>query len=166
MFKPPVTNPGLKRTLRPLYAQHQATPQAGFLDPTWNKAFDIYPGTVMVRKSKEIFTPYTGAAGQIPWGLSDFFLAPILGVDEISSMGTGSFPVWRGGPDAMFEILAPAFDPAGDWSLPTDGSRKVLSATNQGKLTPAVGAPAIAAAQFELVDVIGTDKIVVSFLVR
>lgn len=163
MFRPPLANPALKRTLRPLYAQHQATTYAGFLDPVWDKAFDILPGTVMCRKTKEIFTPFTGAAGQVPFGLSAFFLAPRLGVDEISSTGTNNFTVWVGGPDATFEVLAPAFDPAGDWSLPVDGSRKYLTGNAEGKLTPTA---ANAKGQFELIDVIGADKIVVRFLVN
>jgi len=164
MFRPPLANPALKRTIRPLYAQHQATTYAGFLDPTWNKAFDILPGIVMARKTKEIFTPFTAATGQVPFGLAALFLAPVLGVDEISSTGNSNFTVWVGGPDATFEILAPAFDATGDWTLPTDGSRKYLTGNAQGRLTP-TGAVA-ATAQFELIDVVGADKIVVRFLVH
>jgi hypothetical protein len=159
MFRPTLANPAQKRTLRPLYAQHQATTWSGFLDPSWNRSFNILPGTVMARKTKEIFTPYTGAAGQTAFGLSAFFVAPLppIQIDEVVNIGTNLFTVWVGGPDALFEILAPAFDPAGDWSLPTDGSRKLLGATNQGLLTPD------ADGQFELIDVVGADKIVVRF---
>lgn len=159
MFKVPVSNPAIKRTLRPLYAQHQATTWAGFLDPTWNRSFDILPGSVMTRLTKEVFAPYTGQANAKPFGLSAFFVAPVLGVDEVADTGQNLFTVWVGNADAEFEILAPAFDASGDWSLPTNGSVKLLTGNAQAKLTPtgATAANAIA----ELIDVIGTDKIVV-----
>lgn len=161
MFRVPLSNPALKRTLRPLYAQHQATTWAGFLDPAWNRAFDILPGTVMTRITKEVFAPYTGAAGQVPFGLSAFFVAPTLGVDEMTDTGSNLFTVWVGGPDSEFEILAPAFDVAADWTLPTNGSTKLLTGNNQGRLTPA-GATAVNAIA-ELIDVPSTDKIIVRF---
>jgi hypothetical protein len=44
-----ITNITQKRTLRPLYAQHQATPYGGFLSSSWTKAVDIYPGMVMAK---------------------------------------------------------------------------------------------------------------------
>lgn len=162
MFKPPLANPSLKRTIRPLYAQHQATPWAGFLDPTWNKAFDILPGIVMARSTKEIFTPYTGATNQKPFGLAALFVAPVLGIDEVSPTGTNLFTVWVGGQDSLFEILAPAFDNTADWTLPTNGSRKLLTGNSQGKLTP-TGATATNSIA-ELIDVAGTDKITIRLL--
>lgn len=159
MFRVPVSNPAIKRTIRPLYAQHQATTWAGFLDPNWNRAFDILPGSVMTRLTKEVFAPYTGQAGAKPFGLSCFFVAPVLGIDEVADTGQNLFSVWVGNDDAEFEILAPAFDATADWSLPTDGSIKLLTGNAQAKLTPASATAANAIA--ELVDVIGADKIVV-----
>ena len=76
MFRPTLANPAQKRTLRPIYAQHQATPYGGFLDPLWDKSFDILPGSVVYRKSGEIFAPYTGEGNQKPFGLSALFVAP------------------------------------------------------------------------------------------
>lgn len=160
MFRPPLSNPALKRTIRPIYAQHQATPYGGFLDPAWDRSFDIYPGTVMVRLTKEIFRPYTGTGR--PFGLSALFCAPQLGVDEVTATGTNLFTVWTGGPDAVFEVLAPAFDPEADWTAAnvTDGGVRLLTGTTTGLLTPdgADNSNAVAS----LIDVESTNKILVS----
>jgi hypothetical protein len=159
MFRATITNPSQKRTIRPIYAQHQATTWGGFLDPAWTKSFDILPGTVMARKSAEIFTPFTGAAGQKPFGLSALFVAPNLGIDEVTATGTNLFTVWVGDSDAVFEILAPAFDTTATWTAPTNGGQQLLTGNAQGKLTPvgATNANAIA----ELLDVETTDKILI-----
>lgn len=159
MLRVPLSNPALRRTLRPLYAQHQATPQAGFLDPTWNKSKDIYPGSVMYRKQGEVYTLYVGGVGTKPYGLSALFVAPVLGVDELTDTASNLFTVWVGNADAQFEILAPAFDAGGDWSVPTDGSIKLLTGNASGLLTPtgAVAGNAIA----ELIDATPPTKIVV-----
>lgn len=161
MFYAPINNPALKRTIRPIYAQHQATTYAGFLDPNWNRSFDIFPGTVMCRLTKEIFTPFVGSGNQKPYGLSAFFLSPQLGVDEISATGTNLYTVWVGGEQAEFEILAPGFDQTANWTAAnvTDGGYQLLTATNQGLLTPtgANNGNSIA----ELIDVESTDKILI-----
>jgi hypothetical protein len=177
MFRPTVANPAQKRTLRPIYAQHQATTYGGFLDPNWNRSFDILPGTVVSRLTAEIFTPYTtGSSGTSvvgsgasvlpstnakPFGLAALFVAPQLGIDEVTATGTNLFTAWTGGPDAVFEILAPAFDLNANWSglNPTDGGRTLLTANNVGLLTPTGANNANAVA--ELVDVESTDVILV-----
>lgn len=159
MYKVNISNPAQKRTIRPIYAHTQATPYSGFLDPAWNKSFDILPGTVMCRKEKEMFVPFTGAGNQVPFGLSALFVAPSLGIDEYTATGTNNFTVWIGDSQAVFEVLAPAFDTTANWSLPTDGSRKMLTGNNQGKLTPTgVNTQNVIA---ELIDVIDVDKILV-----
>lgn len=160
MFRPPISNPALKRMIRPIYAQHQATTYGGFLDPNWNRAFDILPGTVMCRLTKEIFTPYTGAGAQVPFGLAALFVAPQLGVDEVTATGTNLFTVWVGGPQAVFEVLAPSFDGAANWAGTnvTNGGQALLKGNATGKLT--VGGTA-ANAIAELVDVPTTDKILI-----
>jgi hypothetical protein len=161
MFRPPMSNPALKRPLRPLYAQHQATTYGGFLDPNFARSFDIYPGTVMCRLTKEIFTPYTATGAQKPFGLAALFVAPQLGVDECTATGTNLFTVWVGNADAVLEILAPGFDSTANWATAnvTDGHFQLLTATAQGLLTPtgATNANAIA----ELLDVESTDKILI-----
>lgn len=161
MFRPPISNPALKRTLRPIYAQHQATPYGGFLDPNWNRSFDIYPGTVMCRLTKEIFTPFVGSGNQKPFGLAALFVAPQLGVDEVTATGTNLFTVWVGGEQAVFEVLAPGFDQTANWTSAnvTDGGYQLLTATNQGLLTPTGVTEANAIA--ELIDVESTDKILI-----
>jgi hypothetical protein len=172
-----VANPAQKRTLRPIYAQHQATSYAGFLDPNWARSFDILPGTVMCRLTAEVFTPFTtGSSGTTsvpaavlpttnakPFGLSALFVAPNLGIDEVTATGTNLCTVWVGGPDAVFEVLAPAFDLNANWSglNPTDGGRTLLTANNVGLLTP-TGANNVNAVA-ELVDVESTNVILVRF---
>lgn len=161
MFRPTVANPAQKRTLRPIYAQHQATSWGGFLDPSWARTFDILPGTVMARTSAEVFTPYTGAANQKPFGLSALFCAPNLGIDEVTATGTNLFTVWVGDSDAVFEVIAPAFDSTANWTaaLPTNGRRQLLTATSQGLLTPTGVTAANAIA--ELLDVESTSVILI-----
>lgn len=159
MFRPPLSNPAQKRTLRPLYAQHQATPWGGFLDPNLNFAYDILPGTVMQRLYGEVFAPYVGAAGTVPFGLSALFVAPSLGVNEVSSTGTGLFTVWVGGEQAVFEVLAPAFDTTATWPTVTGPGRYMLTANSKGRLTPAGVTAENAIA--ELVDIPSPDKIVI-----
>lgn len=175
MFRPTIANPAQKRTLRPIYAQHQATTYGGFLDPNWDRHFDILPGTVVSRLTAEIFTPYTtGSDGTTasaasvlpsvnakPFGLAALFVAPQLGIDEVTATGTNLFTAWTGGPDAVFEILAPAFDLNANWSglNPTDGGRTLLTANHVGLLTPTGANNANAVA--ELVDVESTDVILV-----
>lgn len=171
MFRTTVANPAQKRTLRPIYAQHQATSYGGFLDPNWNRSFDILPGTVMSRLTAEVFTPFTTNAGTAvlpsvnakPFGLSALFCAPVLGIDEVTATGTNLFTVWNGGPDAVFEVIAPAFDTTANWvgSNPTDGGRVLLTANATGLLTPVGANNANAVA--ELMDVESTDVILVRF---
>ena len=136
MFMVPISNPHLKRTIRPLYAHHQATAWAGFLDPERDPSVEILPGTVMVRQTGEVFEPYDGTNG-IPFGLSAFFASPTLGVDEVTDSGSNTFTVWVGDGTALFEVLAPAFDEEADWTLPTDGSIKLLTGNSDGLLTTA-----------------------------
>lgn len=161
MFRPPLSNPAQKRTLRPLYANHQATPWGGFLDPDLDVDFDILPGTVMQRLYGEVFAPYVGTAGTTPFGLSALFVAPRLGVNEVTGAGTGLFTVWVGDSQAVFEVLAPAFDVDADWPAAGEvgGARFMLTANSKGRLTPAgVTAENVIA---ELIDIPATDKIVV-----
>lgn len=136
------TNVTQKRTLRPLYAQSQATPYSGFLSTSWTKAVDIYPGMVMAKLAGEVFTLAGTASGGgvLPataglirgFGLADLFVAPTLGIDETTLSGLNVFPVWQGGPDATFEILAPAFATTQSWSetASSDGGIILLGITN------------------------------------
>lgn len=162
MFKPPITNVNLQRTLRPLYAHHQATPYAGFIDPEFleNPTVDIYPGSVVYRKKGEVFAPVTDPTTQKPFGLAALFIAPrTVKVDEVTPTNTNLFTVWVGGNDSLFEVIAPAFDQTADWTLSEDGSRQLLTANTEGLLTPTGATAANAAA--ELIEVVGPNKIIV-----
>lgn len=166
MFRTTLANVGQKRTIRPLYANTQATPYAGYLDPSWDRSKDIYPGMVMAKLAGEVFTlaSTTTAKG---FGLSALFVAPVLGIDEVALSGNNSFAVWTGGPDATFEVLAPAFDTSATYTQPTNGTRVLLSHTTSahaqgpGKLTISGGTNAASNPVAELVDVVGTTKLIV-----
>lgn len=162
IFRVNLSNVGQQRTIRPLYAQTQATPWAGYLDPAWDRSVDILPGMVMARTGAgEVFTLAKDTT-QKGFGLAALWVAPngssIDGpIDEVAGTGTNNFTVWVGGPDALFEILAPAFDTSADYTLPTDGTRKMLSHTTSahaqgaGKLTVSGGTNAASNAIAELV---------------
>jgi hypothetical protein len=139
-----ITNITQKRTLRPLYAQSQATPYGGFLSSSWTKAVDIYPGMVMAKLAGEVFTLAGTASGGgvLPttglirgWGLSALFCAPTLGVDETQYPHDSSlnvFTVWRAAAGNAFEIYAPAFATTQSWSetASSDGGVVMLGITN------------------------------------
>lgn len=140
-----ITNVTQKRTLRPLYAQHQATPYGGFLSPSWTKAVDIYPGMVMAKLAGEVFTLAGTASGGgvLPttaglirgFGLSALFVAPTLGIDETQYPNDSSlnvFTVWQGAPGNVFEVMAPAFATTQSWSetASSDGGVIMLGITN------------------------------------
>src|SRR5664279_1962505 len=108
MFRTTLANVTQKRTIRPLYAQTQATPWGGFLDPAWDRTTDILPGMVVTKLAGEVFTllgaKSTGptSTGK-PFGLSALFVAPTLGIDEVRNSGTNNFTVWTGEGDNLFE---------------------------------------------------------------
>jgi hypothetical protein len=159
MFRVPLSNPAQKRTLQPKYANTQATAWAGFLDPEWDNSFDIYPGTVMTRVYGNVVRPFTGAEGEVPFGLSALFVAPVLGINELIT-NSNVFTVWIGDGQAEFEVLAPAFDQEADWVLAGNGGRQLLTATSEGLLTPTGVNNGNAVA--ELVDIPSTDKLVIT----
>lgn len=117
-----------KRLIRPLYAQTQATPYAAVLDPTFRDANHQYqiptaapsaflylnglvPGTVMVKGVAENVLVSAGGAGT-PFNQAFGLLANFVGGD-LDELGEENFVgVWRG-PDSVYEILAPGFNPAG-----------------------------------------------------
>jgi hypothetical protein len=169
MFITTLDNVTQRRTIRPLYANTQATPHSGFLDPTWEKGTaDILPGSVMTRLQGELFTLYTGAAGQKPYGLCAIFIAPKLGIDETRLTSINAIGVWHGDSQAEFEILAPAFDQAADWTPNVDGSRKLLyvtkasHASGPGLLTTTVSSDVGTDAIAELIETVSDKKIIVS----
>jgi hypothetical protein len=141
-----------KRLIRPLYAQTQATPYAAVLDDTLRNtdgslnlpsaAYKLYnglvPGTVVTNLGEKVL-PATGAdanPSQRPFGL----LANFVGGD-LDDLGDENYVgVWRG-PDAVFEILSPAFNEStgGDalsaaWAAASSGFPVPLYAGADGRL--------------------------------
>jgi hypothetical protein len=145
MIRTYLSNDYIKRTIRPLYAWTQATPKPCFLDPNWTRSVPIWPGMGFVRTGGDLVTlagsnaaqmnsAYTmyGTAGTASNGsytaTSALGTPPIYGlgalyvggdgIDELLYAGINAFAVWVLGPDAEFEILAPAFDPTSTWTDP------------------------------------------------
>ena len=80
-------------------------------------------------------------------------------MNEVSGGGTNLFTVWVGDSQAVFEILAPAFDTTAVWPTNMAGARVMLTANSHARLTPVGVNPMNAIA--ELIDVPSPDKIVV-----
>lgn len=126
-----------KRLIRPLYAHTQATPYAATLDPllrntdgsfrrplnTENQAGmgartadafvlqgGLVPGTVMVKNAGEGMLVANGldVATLKSWGLLANFVGGTL--DDLKD--ENQIGVWRG-PDSVYELLSPAWDPTG-----------------------------------------------------
>lgn len=168
MLKVTLDNVGQERTIRPLYANHQATPWGCLLDPAWDRSSEIYPGMVMSKLDGEKATLASSNTTKV-WGLSALFVAPVLGIDEVRSSGSNLFAVWVGDNQAVFEILAPAFDTSASWVQPTDGSKTPLRFTlaghaqGPGKLTTAAASGTVSTeVAAHLINVVGTKKIIVS----
>lgn len=172
MLRVTMDNIAQKRTIRPLYAHHQATPYACFLDPAWNRSADILPGMVMTKLAGEVVTLFgagSSAANHEVFGLSALFVAPTLGIDELRSIGHNVFAVWVGDNQSVFEVLAPAFATSATWTNPTTGAKVPLRVTigahadGVGKLTPeAAGATVSSKVAGHLIQVVSATKIIVS----
>jgi hypothetical protein len=167
----------LKRTIRPLYANTQATPQNMLLDPYWDFSCDIYPGMALYRRAGQLVAPYgttaytggnppqtiTPNAGARVFGLSDFFEAPKLGIRQISDSGVNACAVWVLGPDSLFQVMSPAFDPAAGWAAANtaiatgipqyvDAYAVDSGGTYRGQLKPSSAVTVITAARLISVD--------------
>lgn len=167
----------IKRTVRPLYGWTQATPKAGFLDPTWGRPVQIYPGMVMTKTVGMNFTLIgaTGAnaptgmaapAAQVPAGLCAHFLGG-YGIDELLDAGVNFMAVWELSPDAEFEILAPAFDTTQTWVDNPGADSLVYASTagaNQGQLVPAGAANASTNPVARLIQVESSTSIIIGGL--
>jgi hypothetical protein len=166
MLRTPLNLNYLKRTLRPLYANTQATPQGVLLDPAWDSSVDIYPGMALMKTSGQNVTLINGT-GTI-FGLADFFEAPVLGIREITDSGVNACAAWILGPDAQFQVLAPAFDTSVTWTDPGDGTTTLVSAytsgAKRGQLCPAGTAGAATAAIARLIAVNSASSITIGGL--
>lgn len=166
MLRVPLSKPYLKRSIRPLYAWTQATPKSCFLDPAWDRSVAIWPGMAMMRTLGENYSLLNGTGH--PAGLSGLYIGGD-GIDEVLDSGINALAVWVLGPDAEFEILAPAFDVAQSWVDPGDGTTALVHASttgaNRGKLVPAGATNASARPVARLVKVVSASKIIVGGLV-
>lgn len=156
----------IKRTIRALYANTQATPKSVFLDPAFDRSTPVWPGMVFTKTLGENVTLATSAA-QVPYGLSALYVGGD-GIDEPMYSGINAFAVWVLTPDAEFEVLAPAFDTSASWVDPGDGSETLIyfgtGAANKGKLVPAGTSGASTNPVARLIAVKSANKIVIGGL--
>lgn len=166
MFRTPLNLSYLKRTLRPLYGWAQATPKSQFIDPAWDRSVDIYPGMCLMKTVGENVTLVDGTGD--PYGLAAFFMAPVLGIDEITEQGINAVGVWALGPDAEFEVLSPAFNASLSWTEPTDGTITLVhayaSGAHRGQLCPAGTGSATTKPIARLIKVNSSTKITIGGL--
>jgi hypothetical protein len=135
MIKVPLALAYIKRTLRPLHANTQATPKSVFLDPAYVASTpDIYPGFALKKTTGNQVLPVSASTDKL-YGLANFYEAATYGIREITDQGINATSVWVLGPDAEFQVLAPAFDTTQTW---TDGVlvSALYTGANQGKLVP------------------------------
>ena len=183
MFRTSLELNYLKRPLRPLYGWTQATPKAGYLDPSWTRSVAIYPGMVMTKTVGNNYTLIGSAAAtntaQQPAGLCANFIGG-AGIDELLESGVNALAVWELGPDAEFELLnlGPAntagygaFDASQSWtSIDTNSGTDVLlyasvAGANQGQLVPrAYGGTKSADAVARLIQVESPNSIIIGGL--
>ncbi len=145
MFRTQLATNYLKRTVRPLYGWTQATPKSGYLDPAWTRSVAIYPGYVLTKTVGNNYTligsaPTETATGQQPAGLVGQWIGG-AGIDELLESGVNALSVWVLGPDAEFELLAPAFDNLySNWAAADSGEGvdtlvyAVTSGSSQGQV--------------------------------
>jgi hypothetical protein len=192
MIRTYLSNDYVKRTIRPLYTWTQATPKSCFLDPAWTRAIPIWPGMGFVRTGGDLVTlagansvqmggktmtgsTHSGNAGSdvtaatMPvYGLGALYVGGD-GIDELLYAGINAFAVWVLGPDAEFEILAPAFDATATWTDPIDGSGAAFvgvstATSNQGMLVPWSSTTTVSAPVARLLKVCSSTKLVIGGL--
>lgn len=156
-----VANVGVHRTCSPLYEKYEATPYAGFLDP--NETENIYSGMVMSRTGPETFALLDGASGTaVPFGLSALDRNPLI--DDWTQTNNNSWTVWIGGVNAVFQILAPAFDTTQSYVVPTNGSRQYLYAGTGGAKGMLTSASTTAGIVAELINVLSPTTLVIRLM--
>jgi hypothetical protein len=149
-----------KRHLRVVEGQTQATPYAGYLDPSLRNADGSFrlpaatdtlplarseaaysyfggliPGTVLVKTTGENFTVHNGdtTAAVEPFGLLGQFVGGTI--DGVKS--TNEVAAWFG-PDSVYDLLAPAWNDTGlaaAIAASTAGKAVKLYAGKDGRLT-------------------------------
>ena len=156
----------IKRTVRPLYGWTQATPKSCYLDPAWDRSVPVYPGMVFMKTTGENVKPIDGTG--VPYGLGALYVGGD-GIDEVLDSGINAFAVWVLGPDAEFEILAPAFDNTQTYTDPGDGTIALLYAqtagATRGQLVPSGTSGASSRPVARLLKVNSPTKITIGGLV-
>jgi hypothetical protein len=176
-----LSNDYVKRTIRPLLAWTQATPKPCFLDPAWTRAIPTWPGFGFVRTGGDLVAPagatsaqmggktMNAATTQTPvYGLGALYVGGD-GIDELLFAGINTFACWVLGPDAEFEVLAPAFDATQTWTDPSDGSGAALvgvslAGSNQGMLIPWASSGNVSAPVVRLLKVNSSTKLTIGGL--
>jgi hypothetical protein len=155
MYRVSLDNVSAQRTCSPLHEKHQATPYATFLDA--DETADIYSGMVMARSGEDVVSLAAGGT-TIPFGLAALDRNAVI--NDMEGQTSVPFAVWIGGPDAFFEIMAPAFDSGQTYAVPTDGTQQLLYSNTDGELSSvASGAPVA-----ELIEVVSSSKIIVRLI--
>lgn len=121
-----------KRSLQPRLAFTQATPYPGFADLTAISTTAIVPGMVATKTTGEMFTLAT-LVTDVPFGLFGNYINGNL--DDLN--GGSEVGVWRGGPDAEFEVYSDALAAITWTSLDTTAGGVLLYHSVAGKLTNA-----------------------------
>lgn len=123
-----LSNVHKKRSIRPLYSHHQATPYAAFLDTANVGTTVIFPGMVARQSGASELMRICDATSQ-PFGLFANFIN-----GDMDELGDGTeIGVWRGGLDATFEVLSDALA-ADSWTGASAADTPVFSNAT-GKLT-------------------------------
>jgi len=168
MLRVRINQAHIKRTLRPLYGWSQTTPKActflrGQSDP------DIFPGMAVAHYGGDLYGALDATA--VPAGLSGLYVGGD-DIDEPLDSGIDAFAVWVLGPDAEFEVLAPAFDPLLNWAETTDGSEVLVHAatgattTVAGTLVPSGATDASVDPVARLIAVVNENKIIIGGLAQ
>lgn len=159
----------IHRTLRPLYGWTQATPKACFLVSTFSPtATPVYPGMCMMRAGGDN-VDVIDATGN-PYGLSGLYSGGD-GIDEVGEQGVNATSVWILGPDAEFEVLAPAFDTAATWTDPTNGTSLLVHAHTganssvRGQLAPSTASDITTRPVARLIRVASASSIIIGGLI-
>ena len=120
-----------KRSLQPRLAYSQATPYPGFADLTAIGTTAVVPGMVAVKSQAGELFSFATSVTNVPFGLFGNYVNGNL--DDLN--GGSEVSIWRGGPDAEFEIYQDAIDAAFIATSFDAASGVRLFHTNVGKLT-------------------------------
>ena len=137
MFRVSLANVFAHRTLRPLHEKHQATPKQVTLDSSLAQAgTEIFSGFA-AELSADNTVIIADNSTTIVAGL--FALDRNNTINDLDNQPTdlAPFAIWQGGPDAYFQLDAPAFDDnesyaAGDTLVVADTGMLTLSAASGG----------------------------------